>query len=786
VALLVGLSGGTVLAAAAGARRTDTAYPRLLRWSHAPDLLVSAEHTGLATPKQPRSYYDALRSIPGVATVAPLAGYDSSVSGQENGEALLNVAVDDTYLRTIDRPKVLRGRMVRRERADEIVVNPTMADRFHLRPGARVGLTVARTDSDGADLSTARRLSLRVVGVVVAPGDVLSTEANDATPQALGSSALFDQLGGSITAYDGAMVRLAPGASAGDVVRAVRGVARPFHQTTGNVLTADQHRDYEEVQQGIQPQALALALFAALAGLTAFVVVGQVVARQLSIDARHHPDLQAMGMSRRELVVTALAGSTAIASVGAVIAAVVAVAASPLMPIGPARLAEPEPGLAVNWAVVAGGAAIAIALMVLRALPVAWRATVGARSHVGETGERPSIAARLLHLPILPPSASMGIRLAVDGGRGRRGLPARTALAGTALAVAAMAAVTTFDANLVALVGTPRLYGQTWDLSLDAGFGALPPERVDAVLRSVPGVTGWTFGDHYDVTIAGHDVPAIALARGRGPMSWPTLLDGRPPRRDREIVLGRTSLSRAGVDVGERGRFLPLGFRRPVSMRVVGEAVLPFFGRGSFSATGLGQGAIILDSAPNPEGFNFVLVHVAPGPDRGEELARVGRALASVCPKDQGCVPTTSQRPAGVRNYARVVQTPKVLAAVLALLALATLLHFLVVSTFGRRRDLGVLKTIGFTPRQVRATIAWQATTVIVVALGIGVPLGVLGGRAGWSAFARYLGADPTTQTPVLVLLVAVPVAIVVTNLLAFGPGLIASRLRPAAVLRSE
>jgi hypothetical protein len=349
-----------------------------------------------------------------------------------------------------------------------------------------------------------------------------------------------------------------------------------------------------------------------------------------------------------------------------------------------------------------------------------------------------------------------------------------------------MAAVGTFGANLVALVGTPRRYGQTWDLSLDSGFGALPPRRVAAVLRRVPGVTGWTFGDHYDVTIAGRDVPAIALAPGRGPTSWPTLLEGRPPRRDGEIVLGRTSLSRAGVDVGERGRFLPLGFPHPVSMRVVGEAVLPFFGRGSFSATGLGQGAIILDSAPNPEGFNFVLVRVEPGPDRATELARVDRALATVCPKDQDCTPTTSQQPAGVRNYARVVQTPKILAAVLALLALATLLHFLVVSTFGRRRDLGVLKTIGFTPAQVRATIAWQATTVIVLALGIGLPLGLLGGRAAWSAFARYLGADPTTQTPVLLLLLAIPVAILATNVLALGPGLVASRLRPAAVLRSE
>ena len=35
LALLLGLAGGVVLTAAAGARRTDTAYPRLLTWAGA-------------------------------------------------------------------------------------------------------------------------------------------------------------------------------------------------------------------------------------------------------------------------------------------------------------------------------------------------------------------------------------------------------------------------------------------------------------------------------------------------------------------------------------------------------------------------------------------------------------------------------------------------------------------------------------------------------------------------------------------------------------------------------
>ena len=41
LAVLTGLAGGLVTAVAAGARRTDAAYPALVTWSRAPDDLVS-------------------------------------------------------------------------------------------------------------------------------------------------------------------------------------------------------------------------------------------------------------------------------------------------------------------------------------------------------------------------------------------------------------------------------------------------------------------------------------------------------------------------------------------------------------------------------------------------------------------------------------------------------------------------------------------------------------------------------------------------------------------------
>jgi ABC-type antimicrobial peptide transport system permease subunit len=103
-----------------------------------------------------------------------------------------------------------------------------------------------------------------------------------------------------------------------------------------------------------------------------------------------------------------------------------------------------------------------------------------------------------------------------------------------------------------------------------------------------------------------------------------------------------------------------------------------------------------------------------------------------------------------------------------------------------RRRDLSILKTLGFSSAQVRGAVAWQATTFVVVAMAVGMPLGAAAGRLVWSGFANHLGALSEPVTPPVALLVTVPAAILVANLIAAVPAAIASRLRPAVVLRME
>ena len=81
-------------------------------------------------------------------------------------------------------------------------------------------------------------------------------------------------------------------------------------------------------------------------------------------------------------------------------------------------------------------------------------------------------------------------------------------------------------------------------------------------------------------------------------------------------------------------------------------------------------------------------------------------------------------------------------------MAIATLAHALFSSARRRRRELAILKVLGFRRRQVSAAIAWQATVVAAIAIVVGVPLGIVAGRWGWQAFAQQLGVPDQPVTP--------------------------------------
>jgi ABC-type lipoprotein release transport system permease subunit len=109
-----------------------------------------------------------------------------------------------------------------------------------------------------------------------------------------------------------------------------------------------------------------------------------------------------------------------------------------------------------------------------------------------------------------------------------------------------------------------------------------------------------------------------------------------------------------------------------------------------------------------------------------------------------------------------------------------------VASVRRRRRELALLKTLGFTQRQLAAAVAWQASVAAMIGAAVGVPVGIALGRWLWILFAREIYAIPEPSVPVLEVVVIVLGTLVLANLVAAIPGRIAARTPTALVLRAE
>ena len=137
-------------------------------------------------------------------------------------------------------------------------------------------------------------------------------------------------------------------------------------------------------------------------------------------------------------------------------------------------------------------------------------------------------------------------------------------------------------------------------------------------------------------------------------------------------------------------------------------------------------------------------------------------------------------------NFGQVQDLPLLFGLSLGVVALLTIVHLLLTSVRRRRRDLAVLRAVGFTPGQVQATVARQAATLTALALILGIPAGLVCGRLAWQVFADQLGILAVLVIPLLWLAVMAAGALALAIIVAAAPGRSATRTRPAEVLRAE
>jgi hypothetical protein len=349
--------------------------------------------------------------------------------------------------------------------------------------------------------------------------------------------------------------------------------------------------------------------------------------------------------------------------------------------------------------------------------------------------------------------------------------------------VAAGGAALVFATSLTHLLRTPRLYGQTWDLALtDYGVAGIAANG-RRVLAVDPGVEAFSIGGSgVPLLVNGVRIDAAGYDAVQGNV-LPSIVAGRPPARANEVALGARSLDAVGADVGDVVTARVVGGRAGARLRIVGKVVLP----GYTDTARLGEGALMTFAgvsriAPRVPASE-ALIELRPGADRERVLARLERKLRRG-ESTPGELPLT--KPSDVVNFGRVQRLPLVLAAVLALLGALTLAHMLVTGVRRRRRDLAVLKTLGFERGEVLAAVACQATTLTALALLVGLPVGAAAGRWAWYVFASYFGVVPESVIPYGRIVLFVPAALLAASLVALLPARSAAATQPARALRAE
>jgi ABC-type lipoprotein release transport system permease subunit len=777
LALLVALVVGTVLAATAGGRQSRTSFDRYLSRLNPPEALATAA-------PEDRHALDQVAALPMVAAAPAfeLAAIFPSQSGEEFFPMAVSTdgLVPNTYLRT----PVIAGRLADPDQPFEVILSERTARRLRagvgdtipmasLSPASADALNTGSQEDPPADGPT---FELTVVGIVRDAGDIagrstdltltfLTPAFRDRFPAATIGSLAFGRF--VVLRHDSDLRAFTDAASDLPV---------ELDPSFSAKLTASQ------ADPTMAAIATALYTFAAVAAVAGLATIGHAVGRMQSRAAADDQTLVALGVGRTGRWTRLMAPGGAAVAVGVPLGLVVAIAASPLFPIGLARRAELDVGVHVDGAVLAvGGLASLVAGLGL----VALLGGLSARAaHGPERLVRPSRVLSRATSAGAPPAVVTGLTMAL--GSSRRGRSAASAaIAGTALGVLGVLAAIVFAASIDRLVSTPSLYGWGWDANIagadlsDLGPDASPSALVkDPELRVVAQIDM-----QLEATINGEPVFLTSALDVKGHLE-PVIVKGTEPVRADELAVGADTLEAVGASVGDRVR-LDMG-DGPRSMRVSGIVALPVSSDGGSSAVGAylsSAAAKALQVSARCEGGSSCYRNLAIAlTDR----ARLPEVVDRYEDPDQNVAVDLPAPPGEVERLTAVRQLPWYLAGLLGLLAAVAATYSAAIAVRRRRRDLAVLRVIGMSAAQLRGVVAVQVLVLAAAGGALGSLAGVLLGRQVWRWVTSSLAMPYSPAVPAVAALLVPGAAMVITQLAATFSRRAAGRTQPALALRTE
>ena len=778
IGLLASIAGAATLTAISGARRTASVFDRHTALTRGPDAWVTPDFDpALWGP----GALDPVLEIDSVTTHTEAIGLAMRPVGSDHFllfDRVVAGALDERFGIDLARFRILEGRRYDHRREDEVLLSEEYAKATRLGVGDTVRFeswtprAIERAFSTNFDAGQpdGAVVELTVVGVV---RDDFSLPLQG---ERLGTAYVTDaftrrwrsRIG---TGFPIGVVQLEEGgagvASFRDDVRSVT------DDIELEAVVFEASARTAGVEGAMDAQVLALAVFAAVAAGAGAVVTFAALARQLSFAHSDQRALRAIGMTRTDRGAALVLLTAPAALVAGVVSGALAMLASGLLPIGTPGRVEPDPGLRADPMVLGLGAlAIAVTFLLLAAVVARSVTRPAATTSPGlvHRGAGISIARWLaVSAPV-----SIGMRQALDRGRGDRELPTRSTLLGCAAGLTGIVAGLAFAASLDHLTSTPRLYGWAPDATVWSWGGPEEWQQLAGELENDPAID--ELATVISTTFIADEQPvgAVVLDLRRGD-PFNVIISGRAPRSRDEVSIGAGVAATLDADVGDTiSLALADGSASPFT--VVGLAAHPndFAGyRDQITVLGVStERFLTYDEGP----FYGALVRFAEGLDAKQAIESLrARGLQAALPPPP---------PRAVTNLDEVEVFPRALAAVLGLLAAVFLLHALAAVARRRAGELAVLKVIGFTRGQLRSVAVSQGTTIALVGLAVAIPLGLGIGRLAWALLATGLGVAIEHRLPSWAVAWIV-VAVLLAGVFSLAAARRTVHIRPAAQLRN-
>jgi putative ABC transport system permease protein len=663
---------------------TTNPWRGLFTRSHGADVLVYLTHGTSARE---------LRSLPGVQAVA--GPYQTASATLEQGavRSPVELRAMTSALPQMSTPLIVAGTWLRPAVRNGVVLEASFAAATHVAVGDLISV-------EGIDGDT---VSVRVVGIA-------DTADQGFYPQ---------WTPGLIWVPGGVLRRVEPDPSETEEVVGLRlddasvlGTSQAVEEVYGTIgapnSTIERVSTWLEVKNSMASDDRLLGLLLALFGIIALVAapcaIANVTAGRVLVQRQDIAMLKALGFTPGQVVRMLLAEQTALGVAGTALGLVAALASPEFVrpPDGTPVSLAPLPG---SWvALIAVGTVLTVAIAT--AIPAWWAGTVSPVAAVAPSPPRGrlSLVARLSLLVHLPAALVLGVRDSFT-----RRLPAALTVLGVVIPMVMITIALSCWSTIDGFTRDPGKIGQAAALTVSPGL--LSSAKTVGYLDANQNVAAVYPGAEFNALLPGGSNTITARAMGYSYDPYPfNIAQGNMYTAPNEAVAGQGLLDLLHLQVGSWTWLTIDGV--PVIFHIVGR-VIDSDNNGDVLDFGLDALKSLGVASPQ-----FYSAELKPG--AGADTVRAQLLAASHGRLDV----QVATNPAGGLWILRLVIAISV--AVLAIIGLANLLTATEIGLRDHQHEVGVLKAMGLTPRQVTATLVVNATLLTAIGVAIGTLAGFM------------------------------------------------------------